>query len=67
MLDDITAKEIIVLVKLLGTVEERTMLVANDSDELTFIESLPETVSLLKKINETAERPDVRKLLDERN
>lgn len=66
MLDDLTAKEIYVLVQMLKTVDADAM-TFNDNDELTFIKNLPETKTLLDKLALAIEREDVVQLIEERN
>lgn len=63
MLDDLTAKEIVALVQLIKTADERA-LVLNDDGEMTFLINLPQCISLMEKINKSGEREDVKKLIE---
>jgi len=62
MLDDLTPKELVILVKLLNAVPEGLCAV-NDNDELTLVQNLPEARSLAEKIGQAGERDDVKALL----
>lgn len=61
-MNDLTAEEIVMLVKLISALPEGTMIFHENT--LYTLESHPIAQSLFEKIEATAEREDVKELLD---